>query len=105
MKKILILVMFIIACTSSFFAQTTDSITIKKAFGGYQFYQNDKRLRMSELVETIKTNEQAFQHIKPARLNNTLATIMAGAGGFMVGWQLGAAVGGGNPNWTTAGIG
>ena len=35
----------------------------------------------------------------------TLATIMGGVGGFMVGWPIGTAIGGGEPNWIMAGIG
>jgi len=60
---------------------------------------------MNQLVNTMKPNDQAYQQIKSAQSSYTLATIIGGVGGFMVGWPIGTALGGGEPNWTMAGIG
>jgi hypothetical protein len=62
MKRIAIIV-FLLTVTFSFtFGQTsTDSISIKKVFGGYQFYKGEQKLNMNQLVTTIETNEQAYQ--------------------------------------------
>jgi hypothetical protein len=88
------------------FGQTaSDSISMKKVFGGYQFYQGEQRLNVNQLVNTMKPNNQAYQQIKSAQSTYTLATIIGGVGGFMVGWPIGTALGGGEPNWTMAGIG
>lgn len=88
------------------FGQTSpDSIAMKKVFGGYQFYQGAQRLSMNQLVRTMESNQQAYNQIKSAQSNYTLATIIGGVGGFMVGWPIGTALGGGEPNWTLAGIG
>ncbi len=106
MKKIAITVLFLTVAYQFTYGQvSTDSISMKKVFGGYQFYQDDKRLSIGQLVEMMKPNDQAYQQIKSARSNNTLATIIGGVGGFMVGWPLGTAFGGGKPNWALAGIG
>jgi hypothetical protein len=78
---------------------------MKKGFGGYQFYKVEKRLNMNQLVYAMKSNEQAFSQIKKAQSNYTLASIVGFIGGFMVGWPIGTAIGGGQPNWTMAGIG
>lgn len=83
----------------------TDSISMIKVFGGYQFYQHQKVLKVSVLDDAMSSNEQAYKEIKAAQSTYTLATIVSGIGGFMVGWPLGTAVGGGDPNWTLAGIG
>ena len=45
----------------------TDSILVKKVFGGYQFYQEGKKLTMKQLVNTLKPNEKACQMIKSAQ--------------------------------------
>ena len=82
-----------------------DTISIKQVFGGYQFYQGEQRLNMNQLVNTMKPNEQAYKQIKSAQSTYTLASIVGFAGGAMVGWPLGAAMGGGEPNWSMAGIG
>ena len=106
MKKITALLALLTISLSFSFGQTpTDSIVIKKTFGGYQFYQGAKRLNMNKLVKTMQPNEQAYKEIKKAQSTYTLITIFSAAGGFMVGWQIGTALGGGEPNWALAGIG
>jgi hypothetical protein len=78
---------------------------MKKVVGGYQFYQGEKRLNIYQLVKAMKPYEQAYNQIKSAQTTYTLASIVGIAGGFMVGWPIGTAIGGGEPNWTLAGIG
>ncbi len=106
MKKIAtILTLLTVSLTFTFGQALTDSISIKKVFGGYQFSQGEKRLNMNQLANAMKPNEQAYNKIKSAKSTYTLATIIGGAGGFMVGWPIGTAIGGGEPNWVMAGIG
>ena len=106
MKKISLILTLLTICLSFTFGQTSsDSITMKKVFGGYQFYHADKRLNMSKLVKIMQPNEQAYKEIKAAQSTYTIAAIIGGAGGFMVGWPIGTALGGGEANWTMAGIG
>ena len=106
MKRITTIISLLTIAFSFTFGQiSTDSISMKKVFGGYQFYQGDKILNMSQLVKTIEPNEQAYKQIKSARSTYTMAMILSYAGGFMVGWPIGTALGGGEPNWTMAGIG
>jgi len=78
---------------------------MKKVFGGYLFYQNDKRLNMSQVVKAMQPNEQAYKEIKAAQSTYTLSVVLGGAGGFLVGWPLGTALGGGDPEWIMVGIG
>jgi len=106
MRKIAIVLILLAVSMSFTFGQTaSDSISIKKVFGGYQFYQGKQRLNMNQLVNLMKPNEQAYKQIKSAESTYTMAMILSYAGGFMVGWPLGTAIGGGEPNWVMAGIG
>ena len=106
MKRIAIIISLLVVTFSFTFGQTsTDSIAMKKVFGGYQFYQGEKILRMNQLVKAMEPNEQAYKQIKSAQSTYTLASIVGFAGGFMVGWPIGTAISGGEPNWTMAGIG
>ncbi|HOB83872.1 MAG TPA: hypothetical protein PKX27_03385 [Bacteroidales bacterium] len=105
MKKIQIIMALLTVCLAVSFGQTSESITMKKVFGGYQFYQGDKRLNMNQLVNAIKPNEQAYKEIRSAKTTYAITSVFAGAGGFMVGYPIGTAIGGGDPNWTMAGIG
>lgn len=87
------------------YGQSADTITKVKAFGGYRFYKGDKMLTMNQLVNAVRPNEQALRAARSAQSNHTFASILGGAGGFLVGWPVGTALGGGEPDWTLAGIG
>ena len=100
-----IMALLTVSFNLSFGQSSADSISMHKAFGGYQFYQADQKLNMSQLVNAMKSNEQAYQEIKSAQSNYTFASILGFAGGFMIGWPIGTAIGGGDPNWALAGIG
>jgi len=106
MKKISILVVLLTVCFSFSFGQASpDTILMKKVFGGYQFLQGGKRLTINKLVKAMEPNSMAHKEIKSAQSNYTFAMILGYAAGFMVGWPIGTAVGGGDPNWVMAGIG
>lgn len=106
MRKFTIIIAFLTVCVASAFSQsTTDSITMTKVFGGYQFYQGGNRLTLNQLASTMKPDEQAYKEIKSAKSVYITTMIFSYAGGFMVGYPLGTALGGGDPNWALAGIG
>ncbi len=106
MRKIVIALALLAVSVSFTLGQTaSDPISIKSGFGGSQFYQGGQRLSMNQLVKTMKSNDQAYEQIKSAQSTYALATIIGGVGGFMVGWPIGTALGGGEPDWTLAGIG
>lgn len=106
MKRIVATFSLLTICFVLSFGQTeAELITIKKTFGGYSFYQGASRLTMNQLVTTMQPNEHAYKEIKAAQSTYTMAAIFAGAGGFLVGWPIGSAIGGGEPNWTLAAIG
>lgn len=93
-------------CFTFTFGQTiTDTITLKKAGGEYQFYQGEQCLSMKQLVSAMKPNEQAYKQIKSAQASYTIAMVFSYVGGFLIGWPIGTAIGGGDPNWAMAGIG
>ncbi|WP_176694058.1 hypothetical protein [Anaerophaga thermohalophila] len=104
-KSLLFLFLLMGGMTLSFSQTATDSITMKKVFGGYQFYQDNNRLSMNKLVNAMRPNEQAFKEIKSAQSTYALATVIGAAGGFMIGYPIGTAIAGGDANWTLAGIG
>jgi hypothetical protein len=106
MRKSLILTTLLVLSFNFSFGQiVTDSISVQKVFGGYNFYQGAKRLSINELKNAMKLNDQAYREMKSAQSANIFATIIGGVGGFMVGWPIGTAIGGGDPNWVMAGIG
>jgi hypothetical protein len=87
-------------------AQTnSDSIVVKKIFGGYKFLQNNQPLTVKQLGQTLQYNPEAAKLFQQAKPNVAAATLFALAGGALVGWPVGTALGGGKPSWELAGIG
>ena len=85
-------------------AQEPNEIEIKQNIG-VVFLQNGKKLTPKQLLEITKNNPEAYQEMKIAKSNYDIGSVFGFAGGFMVGWPLGSALAGGDPNWTIAGIG
>ena len=71
----------------------------------YLFHQGDKNLSYKQMVDVVKSNDEAFKEIRKANSNTTLANVLGFAGGFMIGYPLGALIRGGEPNWALAGVG
>ena len=91
---------------STAYAQVqSDSIFVAKGFLGYKFYYQDSRVNINTLPFLMESNREAFVLATKAKKNNLISTIISGTGGFLIGWQLGVAIVGGEPNWTTAAIG
>jgi hypothetical protein len=111
MQRILLLIAVLITTVTTSTAQnantktSSDSILIIKKFGGYQFYKNDRQLNMNQLQAVLEVNNEAYKDIKSARSATTFSSILGYAGGFLIGWPIGTAMGGGKPNWTMAAVG
>ncbi|MBA3283531.1 MAG: hypothetical protein H0U27_00535 [Nitrosopumilus sp.] len=101
MKKFATLVLLFGIFISAGFSQSPDTISIDK---NSYMYQGNK-ITLKELSNITKSNPQAHKEIKMARSNAAGAQMFGSIGGFMIGWPLGAAIGGGDPNWALAGIG
>lgn len=86
------------------FSQSAD-ITYEKTFGGLKFYQLGQVLKPKQMLNKMSGNQVAYDYMKKAKTNYDVAQVIGGIGGFMVGWPIGTAIGGGEPNWTMAAIG
>lgn len=104
MKPIILAVLFICTIFQTN-AQQPGTIEIRKNFWGTTYRQNDQKLSGADLMNKLKENPVALREMKKARTNQAFSTIFSGVGGFMIGWPLGTAAGGGDANWTMAGIG
>lgn len=83
----------------------SDSIYVKKSFWGYKFYQGNYRYNFNQLPELVQSDANASDLMKKAKTNATISAVVGGVGGFLVAWQLGTAIVGGDPNWAVAGVG
>lgn len=84
---------------------SSDSIDVIINFYGTRYYHHDKQLKQWQLRDVLRSNEQAYMHFNASKSPRAWATILSSAGGFLVGWPIGTAIAGGNPNWALAGVG
>lgn len=106
MRKITLLLtgIFILNVGQIFAQNQTDSIRIEKRLG-IVFIQDGKLLTPKQLLEITKINHAAYEEMRVAKTYRSAAMVLGYAGGFLIGWPLGTALGGGEPNWTLAGVG
>jgi hypothetical protein len=104
MKKLSLILLF--ACFGVIInAQTaSDTIRIIKRLGPV-FQQHGVTLMPKQLMTITETNPEAFKEMKIANSNYVASLFFQIPGGFLIGYPLGTAVGGGEPNWTMAAIG
>ena len=67
-----------------------------------RFYEGDKLLKPREVLTRLQLNTEAFAEFKKAKANYDAAQVLGFVGGFMIGWPLGTALGGGDPQWGIA---
>lgn len=103
-KSILLLLLFVGSLTLS--AQDdSKKIELNKVFGGYTFKQDGRHLSFSQVADLMKGNQEAYKIIQSAKSNKTWATVLGIAGGALIGWPIGTAIGGGDAKWELAAIG
>ncbi|WP_299669931.1 hypothetical protein [uncultured Polaribacter sp.] len=102
MKKVFFTLLLFVVPFSTIKAQKID---MKKSFGENVYYQNDKKLNSKELKVLMKNNTEALDFMESAKSNQTWGMILGGAGGALIGYPVGTAIGGGDPQWVLAGAG
>lgn len=102
--KLIITAVFVFSLLVSTAQDINDTISVEKRMGTV-FTQYGKVLKVNQLLDITKSNPEAYAKMKIAKTNNGAATVFAIAGGFLIGWPLGTAMGGGEPNWVLAGVG
>ena len=86
-------------------AQFTDTISITKSGLGYKYKCKNEILTLNRLEELVQKNPNAAEYFNKAKGSAGFANILGYIGGFMIGWPIGTAIGGGKPVWTMALIG
>jgi len=85
--------------------QLATSIKDTIQYTGNKYTLNNEVLTLNKMEVIMQNNTVATEYLKSAKGNTVFAYVLAYAGGFMIGYPLGTAIGGGQPNWTLAAIG
>ena len=83
------------------YKSTSDSIVMGTK---YMFYKGQP-VTGNKIIELLKTNNQAFNKFKSGCFPGSIAYILRCTGAGLIGWPLGTAIAGGDPDWTLAAIG
>jgi len=102
MKKTLLTIAVVMATITFCNAQ---KIEMEKVFGGYQFTMEGAKMSMGEMIAVMEPNREAVKLMKTARSKIIISTVLGGAGGALIGYPIGQAIGGGDANWALAGVG
>ncbi|MFD2247842.1 hypothetical protein [Pontibacter ruber] len=107
MKKLyaLLIVVLLAGYVNHVNAQSQGEIVVKRNAIGNAYFLNGQLLSRNELLYVLESNPEAKKELKIAYRNNAPATILSYAGGFLIGYPIGAQLGGGEPNWKVAGVG
>jgi hypothetical protein len=104
MRKTFIWGLLILSAFRLFGQNASDSIEVRHALG-IIFLQNGKKLAPRNLLEITKSNMESYSEMKTAKTNYDAGYVFGSVGGFLAGWPLGTAIGGGKPNWALAAVG
>lgn len=85
--------------------ESLQKIEIKKTALGNQYYYKDIPLTMTQLDQQLKKVPETEPEIKKAKGFFVSSIVFAGAGGYLIGYQLGTAAAGRDPKWEQAGYG
>ena len=100
MKPTLIL---LFVCSA--FVCVAQNIEMKKGFFGTRFYSDGRMVKPGEVLEIMRSDDEAYAHFKKAKTNYDVAGVLGFIGGALVGWPIGTAIGGGDPEWGLAAVG
>jgi hypothetical protein len=98
MKKITLLY---IACACSLLSSAQE-IKMYKTFGGVRYEMDTLVLSPKQVLDVLKDNPVAYEEFKRAKLNYNVAGVLGFAGGLLIGFPIGTAIGGGDPEWGLA---
>lgn len=99
MLKKLVVFIFVLQCfVLKLFAQDTLRLETN-AWIGSKFYIDYERIKINEVENLMIQYPEANKTFTKARASNTFGTILSMAGGFLIGWPIGGALAGGEPNW------
>ena len=105
MNKLYILIILLCGMAQVTMGEQADTIFVQHGFFGNTCIYHGERLNLNQLPEIMQDNQEAYHLIGKAKLSNTVASIISGTGGFLIGWQLANAAIGGEPKWGIAALG
>jgi len=104
MKYFLVFCILFASITDLFSQNQTDSLEMETIIGTV-FRQNDTVLSPRDLLYVMQLNDEAYSEMRLAISCSNSGMVLGMGGGFAVGFSIGRAISGREPNWVLAGFG
>lgn len=106
MKKNLLLFLFVTA-VSTLSAQTTNNTIsiVKRSNGQVAYMKGGIPLMSMQLKDVMYDYPEARNYMQKAKANQIIGIVFAATGGYLIGYPIGTAIGGGDADWSIAAIG
>lgn len=78
------------------------TITMYKTFGGVRFERDSLVISAKQTHTIISEDPIAFEQFSKARAHSAVASVLGFAGGILIGFPVGTALAGGDPEWGLA---
>jgi hypothetical protein len=98
----ILFVSFIFSAFTATAQEETGDLQMKKSFWGTKFISDGHQLKPKQVLQLMESNPEAYAEFKKAKTNYDVANVFGFIGGFMIGFPLGTAAGGGDPEWGLA---
>lgn len=105
MKKQFLTATLLVSLALTSAAQQSSELTMKSNFWGTKFYKGDSIMSVNGVLETMAPFEAPYNQMLLAKKDFVATQVLAAIGGVLIGWPVGTALVGGQPQWILAGIG
>ena len=86
--------------------QPDRAVEIERGFLGASYKQDGHPIDLNDMQEQISRDPEAGSYVSKSRTLGVISTVLAAAGGAMIGWPIGQKIGGHeDPKWELAYIG
>ncbi|NPA43880.1 MAG: hypothetical protein GXO27_07620 [Chlorobi bacterium] len=92
-------IFFLLLLFAGIYMLSAQEITVRKTSMGKVYMQNNRFLKLSEVVRLMDNDPVARKWARTARTYYVASQILGGAGLFLAGWHIGASLTGTNPRW------
>ena len=83
-------------------AGSSDFLSYEKDGGSWKAKQKGRELTQDELFFVLNSDYESAEYVGKFKTKNTIGAILGGFGGAFIGFPIGAAIAGGEPQWIMA---
>ncbi len=104
-RRFAFIILAYIISLSSFCQTNVDSIQIVKKGLEYSCFADGYKLTPENMKFIMRNNSESLKYLKKVQTSSMISFGLGYIGGFLIGWPIGTAIGGGEPNWYIALVG